>query len=882
MRRKWKPLLAIAVLISVASLFEAWLGTCGFAGCPTGAEIRAFQPSEGGRILDRAGAQIGQVRSIRRVNVTMDDVPEHVRQAFLATEDRRFYDHGGVDLRGVVRATIRNVAAMRVREGFSTITMQVARNTFIADRFPYSERSLRKKLLELRVAAQLERHLEKDEIFALYLNAIYLGNGTYGVEAASRDLFGRSVTHLTPDEGAMLAALPKGPTAYTPRRDKERAKRRRDLVLGLMANEGFLDSTEARRLQRRPLEVVKEDRSRAGYGNSYALDAVRAFADSVLGTEVSALPDLIIYTTIDQRAQRAAERAVARQAAVIQRRVRAPAGEHVEGAMVAIDPATGGVLALVGGREYVRRGFNRAIAAKRQPGSAFKPFVYSAALEAGFTTASMVEDAPISIEENGRIWQPANADGQYMGRVSLRRALARSSNTAAVRLTRSVGEGSVVEAAQRNGIRSTLTPVPAIALGALEVTPLELVSAYVPFANGGTRIEPHLVTTIETAAGRVLWEHQAQREVVMDPRDAFLLTSMLRSVVDEGTAQAIRGTGGRGRLAGKTGTTNDGADVWFVGYTPTVVAGVWFGFDKPRSLGRGAGGGSLAAPAFAAFYQEGWAARDNGDAWETPDGMVRRVIDPSSGLLAGEWCPNRREEWFKEGTEPTSTSDCDWYWEQQVEAELEASESDGGWFRSLRSRIRGVFGPRPVEVGPVEPPPPPPPPPVSGRGGAERDRDDRRDAGVHNDGRRYDDRRNDGRRNDDWRDRDDRRDDDRGRIARAIRESDDLRRAARALEREVTRELARALEGEDLRDRDRDNGLQRAARALVRAVAGDASDELARVESRLARFLNRDANRDARARRDRSPQDVQRERAERVRAARQLTLPGERNLAASP
>ena len=707
-RARWRGLALVGALVAAGAAFDGWLFSCGFAGCPTAEEIRAYRPTEGGRILDRSGNEIGQLKPIQRVNVSLGQVPQHVREAFLATEDRRFYEHHGIDLRGVARAVVRNAGALGVREGFSTISMQVARNTFLAERFHYSDRSLRKKLLELRVSGLLERHLSKDEIFELYLNAVYLGNGTYGVEAASRDLFGRSVEHVTPDEGALLAALPKGPSSYTPRRSMERAKQRRDLVLALMAREGYLTEEEAKSFAERPLEVEKPSSASRRYGNSYPLDMARAFVDSLLGRDLAALPDLVVHTTIDATAQRAAERAVARQAAAIQRRVPNARGNDVQGAFVAISPEDGGILALVGGREHVRQGFNRAVAAHRQPGSAFKPFVYAAALERGYTTASMVEDEPVSIEQNGRIWQPANADGRYLGSMTFREALARSSNAAAVRITRAVGEQRVAETARRNGITSKLTPVPSIALGSLEVTPLELVSAYAPFANGGMRVEPHLVEKVETVDGRVLWQRSAEQVRVMDPRDAFLITSMLQSVVDEGTARSIRASGVRGPVAGKTGTTNDGTDVWFVGYTPSLVAGAWFGFDTPRSLGRGAAGGSLAAPAWSEFYREAWVRHDRGAEWSVPDGLVRRFVDSNSGLLADEWCSEGRYEWFREGTEPTRTSEC-WYWNTDCSSGDESGTS--GWFREFRSRLRDVFRinrPRQPEApeppAPVEPP----------------------------------------------------------------------------------------------------------------------------------------------------------------------------------
>ena len=648
------PLAVMGALVVTVVTFDAWLATCGFAGCPSSEEIRRFRPIEGSEAIDRSGNSLGRLTSVRRINVPLSQVPRHVQQAFIATEDRRFYDHKGLDWRALLRAVGRNVSSLEMREGFSTITMQVARNTFTAR--VVSERSLRKKLLELRFARLIEGTLTKHQILELYLNVIYLGNGTYGVEAASRDLFGKGVKKVTLAEAAVLAALPKGPSSYTPRKAPDRAKKRRDLVLGLMVREGYIDSTQARRAAAQPLRVAKQEWRPTGT-NSYALDAIRRAVDSLLGGGALDAGDVVVFTTIDGNAQKVAERAVAKRAAYIQDRERAWYGRSkgvVQGAMIAIDPRTGDVRAIVGGRRYERGGFNRALSARRQPGSAFKPFVYAAALAAGLSPATMVDDDPVEIaQSDGRIWTPANHGDEYNGRITLRRALMRSANAATVRVSRAVGEARVVAAARKNGISSQLDPVPSIALGALEVTPLELVLAYAPFANGGFRIKPRLVQRIEAADGRILWKTDPVRDLVMNPEDAYMMTSMLRSVVDHGTGYAVRESGARGPIAGKTGTTNDGADVWFVGYTPTVAAGFWFGHDQRISLGGYASGGSTAAPAWAEFFVNGWRERADGDEWEPPPGMVPVVIDAYTGELGGEWCPATQTVWFKPGTEPT-------------------------------------------------------------------------------------------------------------------------------------------------------------------------------------------------------------------------------------
>ncbi|MGH7690703.1 MAG: transglycosylase domain-containing protein, partial [Gemmatimonadaceae bacterium] len=653
-RRRLIAYPAFGLLLSGLVTFDAWLGTCGFSGCPTRAEVRAYRPDEGGRVLDRTGHEIGRLAFVQRVNVSVDRIPEQVRNAFIATEDRRFYRHHGVDWWGVARATLRNATAMRVRQGFSTIDMQVARNTFLANR--YEGRSLRRKLLEIRYAKILERDLSKGQILDLYLNAIYLGDGVYGVEAASRDLYGKHVWQLTLAQAAMLAALPKGPTAYTPRNDPARAAERRNLVLGLMAEQGYVSGRQAAAARSESLGVTDDgwhpDRGDA----STVIDAVRTVVDSVLPT-AGRPGNLTVRTTIEWTLQRTADRVISRQAAVIQWETKNEYGAapgSAEGAFVALDAATGDVRAMVGGTGIVRGGFNRATGAHRQPGSAFKPFVYTAALRAGLSPSSIVQDEPVAVDFDGRIWSPANYDDEYTGPITLRRALIISSNAAAVRVSRGVGERRVIAAARNNGVLSPLQPVPAIALGAFEVTPLELVTAYAPFANGGQRVTPRLVTEIDGPGGRVLWKGRVQTAPAMNPQDAYEMTSMLEGVVNFGTGRAVREMGVTGAVAGKTGTTNDNTDVWFVGYTPTLVAGVWFGYDTPTPIGRSATGGRLAAPAWASIVREGWREPDS-SRFTPPAGMIPAVIDPESGQLAGPWCPHRKTEWFSPGATPTDT-----------------------------------------------------------------------------------------------------------------------------------------------------------------------------------------------------------------------------------
>jgi penicillin-binding protein 1A len=656
MRRRWRPLAALGLACAVVVLFDAWLATCGFEGCPSRSEIRAFRPGEGGRIVDRDDRFLGRIAIVRRVNVPLATIPPYVRAAFLATEDRRFYEHNGLDWRGVFRAAASNLRHGGVREGFSTITMQVARNSFLVNK-RYG-RTLRRKLIELRLTRLIESELTKDQILELYLNLIYLGNGMNGVEAASRDLFGKSVSQLNVSEGAMLAALPKGPSAYTPRDHYERGLKRRNLVLGLMGDAGYLSPAQVQQASSIPLRIA-EDEWRPDTGNEpLALDAVRALIDS-LRPDALKEGDVTIYTTLDLNAQRAADRAVLRQTTAVTRETQY-AGRRVadaaQGALVALDPRTGDIRALVGGRRS-KRGFNRAFNSRRQPGSAFKPFVYAAALRSGMTPMTLVDDEPVEVPQGRNVWRPGNYDDTYIGTITLEKALAVSSNAAAVRVSQTVGIPNVILAARRNGIASPLSTYPAMALGAVEVTPLELTAAYAPFANGGVRVHPRLVRRIEAADGTVLWSGEiAPGDTVMDPRDAYQLTTMLRGVVDHGTGRVLRDMGIKGPVAGKTGTTNNATDVWFVGYSPTLVAGVWFGYDTPREIAPHASGGHLAAPAWAEFYQNGWREpASSANAWQPPPGMTMRVVDPTTGMLAGQWCPVTERQYFKPGTEPTET-----------------------------------------------------------------------------------------------------------------------------------------------------------------------------------------------------------------------------------
>ncbi|WP_396207634.1 penicillin-binding protein 1A [Gemmatimonas sp.] len=675
---------AIAVVGALTT--TSWWWSCGWQGCPTPAQLRAWRPTEGGALLARDSAFVSALSPVRRVNVPLSRVPRQLTDAFIAVEDRRFRQHHGVDWYGVARAMVSNVRAGGVREGASTITMQLARNVFLGNRA--AERSWARKLLETRYAGLLEQALGKDDILERYLNAIYLGNGVYGVEAASRDLFGKSVRDVTLAEAAMLAGLPKAPSNYSPRNDRRRALVRRNVVLDVLERERVAGGADIQAARRAPLRVAKREFVPQRPVDSWAVEAARSTLDSL--RDAGVIPralnyaQLRVWTTIDRRAQIAAERAIAAGAESIDDDRQwsgfdVRGGNRTQGALVALDPMSGAIRAIVGGRRIERKGFNRALRAQRQPGSTFKPFVYAAALQRGFTPASMVNDEPIEIDTGNDVWRPANFGHEYSGRITMRDALNRSANAATVWMSREVGVERIAALARAHGIRSDLPNVPSLALGAASVTPLELTAAYAPFANGGTRVDPHLVDKIEDPFGQVLWQRPPRRPTsVLSASDAFLVTSLLQTVVDRGTGRPVRAGGISGPVAGKTGTTNDGADVWFVGYTPTLVASVWFGADRPQPLGWNASGGRLAAPVWARFLQDGWHSPENDTPWAPPSDIVSKQIDIGTGKLASDWCGPSRREYFKRGTVPISSCENEVQWSMRELVPFDGTEGDVG------------------------------------------------------------------------------------------------------------------------------------------------------------------------------------------------------------
>jgi penicillin-binding protein 1A len=630
------------LLIALALLWPR----CQGGACPSVETLEAYRPPQASEVLDRDGHLIARLAPEQRIVVPISAIPRRVSGAFLAVEDRRFYQHRGIDFRRMAGALWRDLKSFSVREGSSTITMQLARNVFPQQIGP--ARTLRRKLWELVLAREIEAKLSKDRILELYLNQIYLGNGLYGIEAAARGYFGKSVRDLSVAEAAVLAALPKAPTTYDPRRYPDAARRRRDLVLRVMADAGVITKDELRKALREKLRLVPPEETS---GAPWFVAAVRRELHDRFGAEADTM-GLRVRTGLDAGLQRVAERELTRQIASLERRRNKACvddhGDCLEGFFVALDPVSGDVRALVGGRDYAMSEFDRATQAHRQPGSAFKPIVWAAALEEGIPLSTLL--AP-----DGGDYQPADRIALPVGPLNLREALRVSSNRAAVALGNRVGIAKVVEQARALGITTPIPEYPSTVLGAAEVVPLELVAAFASFGNGGMRVTPRFMTAVESRTGDVLWVPPVEMATAVQPGVAYLMTSVLRDVVERGTGMAARSEGPPGvPLAGKTGTTNDAQDVWFVGGTPELVGAVWLGYDKPRPLGPGASGGRFAAPVFGRILREYYRNRPAPEPWTEPPDLEDREIDVASGGLAIAGCPPDRvsRELFLPGTAP--------------------------------------------------------------------------------------------------------------------------------------------------------------------------------------------------------------------------------------
>ena len=661
----WKT--TVAVSLASAGLVVGLYSNCGFDGCPDVRTLTAYQPGGAPVLLDREGNRFADLTPYERVVVKLDSLPEYVAEAFIAVEDRRFWTHDGVDWKRVVGAAIANIRVGGVSQGSSTISMQLARNVF-PEELPGAERTFRRKLQEMRVAKLIERRYDKRVILEMYLNHIYFGGGAYGIEAASRLYFDKPASDLTVEESATLAALPKAPSHYDPRRQPERSLARRNLILTLMEQQGLLTSEEAAAAREVEL-VAREDgvRDRSGVPlGAYFIDVIRPELEERFG-EALYRSKLRIYTTLDPVAQRVAEQELEKQIESLDGRVRKGEGE-LQGAAVILEAHTGEVRALVGGRDPTSSRYNRVTHGRRQLGSSFKPFVFAAALQEGVPTSQVLLDMPLTMEiSHANVWQPSNYDGEYEGAVSFRNALVRSRNIPTIRLADEVGIADVAAAARAAGVVEPMDETPSLALGTVAMSPLQLATAYTTFATLGYTAQPLFVLRVEDEAGTLLWEADRQPATPgMDPRVAYVVTDILKDAVDWGTGTGVRSAGYEGPVAGKTGTTNDATDAWFVGYTPELVGTVWIGYDQPTPLGGSATGGGFAAPVWGRIMRKIYEDRPMPADWEEPEGIVARRIDTSTGYVLDDGCHPRggseRVEIFLQEHLPSSVCPYQNFW----------------------------------------------------------------------------------------------------------------------------------------------------------------------------------------------------------------------------
>ncbi len=640
---------------------------------PSFEALHNIEPNLSTKVYDRSGLLLKEFYTENRALTPLSEMPQHLTQMLIASEDREFYEHWGLNLRRTFIVAATNLMKWRLEAGASTITQQLARMLFLS-----SEKTLNRKVKEALTAVKLERTYSKDEILEMYLNQHYFSKGAYGVAAAARLFFDKKVSELNINDCAIIIGLLKAPNVNSPLNNPEKALQARNRVLYSFFDFGGLTQQQFDSLRVLPLEIHPPE-EQEGIG-PYFTEAVRQYLIGKYGDTLLYSGGLRVFTTLDARLQKVAEESLHRRIdslrAKIDRNVSPDNPQYtmlvpdtadsstdsirvfkrVQGAILALDNETGDIIAMDGGRSFDRTKFNRATQALRQPGSSFKPFVYTACIENGFKPSDIVDDNPIVLDIPGaKQWRPHNFDDKFMGPITMRTALAQSRNLAAIRLLLKIGPQEAIFYAKRFGINSPLSPVPSLAIGTSEVRMTEIVPAFSVFPNRGILVKPRMILKVVDRYGQVLEENTAvQREEVLSPQTAFVMVSMMRSVVDEGTGVRARAMGFSRPAGGKTGTSDEFCDNWFIGYTPQITAGVWLGFDDKTSLGRNEEGSKNAVPVWTDFMI---AAHDSLPImdFEEPEGIVHLDICQESGELATDRCLNVRNEVFKVENQPTAT-----------------------------------------------------------------------------------------------------------------------------------------------------------------------------------------------------------------------------------
>ncbi|MDR0800602.1 MAG: PBP1A family penicillin-binding protein [Endomicrobium sp.] len=646
---------------------------------PSIKQLENYTPNLSAKIYDKDNNLIAELFTERRIFIPINEIPVNLQNAFIAIEDNNFFKHWGISVKGIIRAFSRILLKMKIAEGGSTITQQLAKTIFLT-----REKTLIRKIKEVFLTIQLEKNYSKHEILQLYINQIYFGSGAYGVQAAARIYFNKNAQDLNLAECATLAAIPKSPNYYNPFKNAKASLARRNLVLSRMRELGYITKEQEKEALATALPA-KENALKENMEH-YFSEFLRIILEPKYGTNVLFKGGLSIYTTIDMQAQIAAEKAIEEALSNFDKnksRVFEKAKQEsvkVQGALIAIDPKNGAIRAMVGGRNFKESQFNRAIQAKRQPGSSFKPFVYLAAIEAGFTPATTLNDEPMVFVRKGnswdlvsrdittletiaetvsekdlintnKIWAPINYSKKYRGPVTLRTALALSINVCAVETIMHITPAKVIQIARNLGITTPLANSFPLALGSSDVTLQEMVSAFATFASGGIKTTPYIITKVTDRDGKILEQNIPQQKEVLSPQDCFIITNMLKGVVEKGSGWHAKNL--RRPCAGKTGTTNDSSDVWFIGYTPQLAAGVWIGYDdRSISLGEKVTGGTIACPVWTQFMKETLDGKPVLD-FSQPENIEWTLIDPSTGLLALSKTSGAFLEAFIKGTAPT-------------------------------------------------------------------------------------------------------------------------------------------------------------------------------------------------------------------------------------
>ncbi len=667
---KMALLLYLVVIIVLAlTLTVVWFSYR--SSLPSLSQLEHYEPSLITRIYSDDGQILKEFYKERRILVPLDKMSPYLVDALISTEDRKFYRHWGVDLHRLGGALWADLKALRYAEGASTITQQLARMLFLS-----REKILTRKIKEWMTAIHIEGRYSKDQILEMYLNHYYFGQGSYGVQAASETFFDKDVGQLTLGESALLIGLLGAPYRYDPLEHPELALKRRNIVLRAMEDYGTITAEEAAAAIEEPLHL--NPRSRQGGLAPYFVEEVRQYLEDIYGIHSLYQGGLSVFTTLNAGHQALAEEAISIRMKELQTTIDAQAAKkdkrylvpsttsagrdtlvprELQAALVAIEPQTGYVRAMVGGRDFRTTKFNHATQAPRQPGSAFKPILYAAAIDNGWKTTDIIYDAPIVLPAIGRQeeWRPQNYDRTFRGPVTLREALTKSINLVAIKLLQRISPAQVIFYAQRMGIKTPLEPVPSLAIGTSEVKLIELTAAYGALANGGIRYEPILIRQILDRDGNIVEDNSPFEEEVLSASTAYVVTNLLQSVMDDpgGTGRGARLNGFVRPAAGKTGTTDEYTDAWFIGFTPQLVCGVWVGFSEGKiPIGKNQTGGRVALPIWTDFMLS--AHRDLPvEDFSIPAGVIFRTVCEETKLLATPNCPVTRREVFIEGTEPT-------------------------------------------------------------------------------------------------------------------------------------------------------------------------------------------------------------------------------------